>query len=637
MEENKPDESTFESDSKQPEKEDIKKTDNHLNEPKTRQKDEEDKKPSEPKKKPSRIVKPKKKSTNWGLVFGLIILVAAIVLVVVYWDNIFPGTIISQKIAFNSKNQILIQANIKPDLLKVYDSPDKNVQYTEGVDYIVLQQQGKVIVQRLEDGSIPPHAEVFLYYNEHEQPATTSQQQNQLATDKVIAEINGEKLTYDDLLTDYNMFFIITGYPEQYKQIITLKAYVNQSILERLLLQDAALRGITATPEEVAALENSFLQQTQQSKEDLISKLQKVGLTEDDLDKYFEKNLLIGKLVNETLQNITVTDEEAREFYDSNLQYFKVPEMVNASHILICYNGSVRCKSNLTKEEAFALAQEIRRMANNTSFEKLARKFSMGPSASKGGNLGFFGKGTMVKPFEDVAFNLSVGEISQPVETQFGYHIIKVYGRKNATVQSFEEVKDLIKESLKAQKQRTAFGNYTKQLEASADIKIYGIDNPKPQTSEESTNSSESDLSSGPTGNVINTPAQDFKTFKKTGNELCANDDGKPYILLFTTSWCPHCRWIRKAFDEVVKSYVKEGKIEAHHFELDTNDDLLTDEKESSIPQKFLDIYRDGNPKGYVPYFTFGCEYDRIGNGYEAEKDLDAEKSEFRQVINSLV
>jgi parvulin-like peptidyl-prolyl isomerase len=101
---------------------------------------------------------------------------------------------------------------------------------------------------------------------------------------------------------------------------------------------------------------------------------------------------------------------------------------VHAAHILIMYEGATRAGADVdrTKEEALKLAQDLHtKLENGADFSQLAGEYSDCPSSARGGDLGIFGKGQMVKPFEDAAFSLEKGEISDIVETQFGYHIIK--------------------------------------------------------------------------------------------------------------------------------------------------------------------------------------------------------------------
>jgi thiol-disulfide isomerase/thioredoxin len=128
-----------------------------------------------------------------------------------------------------------------------------------------------------------------------------------------------------------------------------------------------------------------------------------------------------------------------------------------------------------------------------------------------------------------------------------------------------------------------------------------------------------------------------FKTFRSTGEDLCLNAEGRPVILLFTRTSCSHCQWIGDFFDSLVMEYVEKGLIEAHHYDMESKDDLLTETVEDEVPRPYLDIGRRRDPKGYLPYFNFGCRYERIGTGYEESDDLSAEVMEMTRVIETLL
>ena len=131
-------------------------------------------------------------------------------------------------------------------------------------------------------------------------------------------------------------------------------------------------------------------------------------------------------------------------------------------------------------------------------------------------------------------------------------------------------------------------------------------------------------------------PAPEIKTFSDNGGDGCY-EDGKPVIRLFSTTWCPHCKWITETYESVVQEYADKELIVAKHWELDINDDTLTQGVEGSVPESELAIYREFNPRGSIPTFVFGCKYSRIGNGFERSVGLEAEEAEFRAVIDTLI
>jgi parvulin-like peptidyl-prolyl isomerase len=163
------------------------------------------------------------------------------------------------------------------------------------------------------------------------------------------------------------------------------------------------------------------------------------------------------------LKNLKVTPAEVKKFYDSNPQYFTTPadspDQVRASHILIMCDEKASAKD---KQAALAKITAIKaQLAKNPSaFTEIARKESKCPSSKQGGSLGAFGKGQMVKEFEDVAFKLKEGQISDIVKTQFGYHIIRRDAAKKGEKMSFASVKERIEQNLKAQKAQDAYRKY---------------------------------------------------------------------------------------------------------------------------------------------------------------------------------
>jgi len=132
-------------------------------------------------------------------------------------------------------------------------------------------------------------------------------------------------------------------------------------------------------------------------------------------------------------------------------------------------------------------------------------------------------------------------------------------------------------------------------------------------------------------------PVKQYSTFKSTGKGINKNSKGQPVILLFTRVGCHFCEWVEDTFEEVVKEYVDKGLIEAHHYDYDTKDDLLTPEKETSIPPEYEKIFEFDNSNSATPYFNFGGMYYRRGTGYFEQDDLYAEEMEMKQIIDDLL
>ena len=198
----------------------------------------------------------------------------------------------------------------------------------------------------------------------------------------------------------------------------------------------------------------------------------------------FPKRLAFTKLVEPRIAGkVNMTEEDAREFYNKNVNSYKTPEQVKASHILIKPD---KPDPNTDPNEAGAAAkakaeQLLEKIKAGADFAELARANSTCSSAAKGGDLGLFAKGRMVPPFEKAAFELEVGQVSNVVKTRFGYHIIKVTDRKEATVTTFEQAKDEIINRLTGEKQDEIAINYVKSLVEGANIVYPPGKEPKPE------------------------------------------------------------------------------------------------------------------------------------------------------------
>ncbi|MFA7402735.1 MAG: peptidylprolyl isomerase [Pelobacteraceae bacterium] len=195
-------------------------------------------------------------------------------------------------------------------------------------------------------------------------------------------------------------------------------------------------------------------------------------MDEKDLREYTRRDLLISRFVETTFVSKTVVPEtEIRAFYDKNPEKFKREETVKASHILI---GTDAKASAEDKKKAREKAEKLRKeVAGGADFAALAKGNSTCPSSQQGGDLGFFGKGQMVPAFEKAAFALKPGEISDVVETPFGYHIIKLTERKPAVTADYKDVKAKIEEYLKGLKVNESIQNYLVDVKKTAKIEMF--------------------------------------------------------------------------------------------------------------------------------------------------------------------
>jgi peptidyl-prolyl cis-trans isomerase C len=201
------------------------------------------------------------------------------------------------------------------------------------------------------------------------------------------------------------------------------------------------------------------------------------NLTEADLKSHMKRGIAVEQLVDrEIVQKITVSDKEIRDYYDSNLARFKQPDQVKASHILITVDPKA---DEAEKAKARKQIETIqKKVKKGEDFEALAKEHSGCPSSTKGGDLGYFGQGQMVKPFEDAAFALEPGQVSDIVETRFGYHLIKVTDKKPAMTTPFEEVKERISEHLKQQQVRAKVLAFVEDLRGKAKVETFLVEKP---------------------------------------------------------------------------------------------------------------------------------------------------------------
>ncbi len=203
----------------------------------------------------------------------------------------------------------------------------------------------------------------------------------------------------------------------------------------------------------------------------MVEQLKTMNLTEAKVKEQIAEGIRTEALVEQEVRGkIQVGPNEAKEFYDANPKYFDQPAQVQASHVLVLVPKGSDDKVKTEKKAIIDKARE--RVTKGEDFAKVASELSECPSKSKGGDLGSFGAGKMVKPFEDAAFALKTGEVSAVVTTEFGYHIIKQTGSKPAGKIPLETEKAKIEDHLKQQKTKQGMLAYIETLKKDAKVEV---------------------------------------------------------------------------------------------------------------------------------------------------------------------
>lgn len=296
----------------------------------------------------------------------------------------------------------------------------------------------------------------------------------QTAPDKV-AVVNGVIITQKDLDTEMTIIkerLAMMKRPLGDSQLQEFKEKTLEKIIGReLLFQESQKKKIkiddAKVNEELMALKKKYA-----SEDDFKKSLSEKNFNEADLKDRLKQSMAIKELVDQLfIQKVNITEEEIKSYYDSQPQLFKQPEKVNASHILIKVDPKA---DEAQKSEARKKIEKVQqRLKKGEDFATLAKEFSQCPSSEKGGSLGSFARGQMAKPFEDTSFSLKPGEMSDVVETRFGYHLIKVIDKKPETTTAFKDAKDRIEKYLKNKKVKDQVREYVETLKKKAKTEIF--------------------------------------------------------------------------------------------------------------------------------------------------------------------
>lgn len=287
----------------------------------------------------------------------------------------------------------------------------------------------------------------------------------------VLARVNGEAVNRADLERAVRVLEQRAGRPvpaEQRDQVV--RGVLDQLVAVRLLTQEARARKIAVSDadidQRIAALRKQF-----PSEDDFTKAISSRGTTLENLKQEARQELSVAKMLQaEVGPKISVQDADVKAFYDKNPQQFQQPETFRASHILI------RVETSATPDQKKAARERIdgllKQVRAGGDFAELAKANSQDSSASNGGDLNYFGRGQMVPAFEQAVVALKVGQVSDVVETPFGYHVIKLTEIRPARTVPLAEVSTRIGQFLVAQAQQQKTAEFVQALRAKGKVEI---------------------------------------------------------------------------------------------------------------------------------------------------------------------
>ena len=301
--------------------------------------------------------------------------------------------------------------------------------------------------------------------------------------DKVLVTVNGTPITEGQVQRRMDAEFkpvldkLKTQAPDFAAQQVKMlqRRLMNQLLLEQLIDEQVKAAQIQVTPEEVTAEMTKQLaaRTPPRTLDDFKAMVIAQGGDFNAVTDYVARGIACDKLLAvKGVADVNVTEADARKYYDENPKEFQTPEQVHASHILISTQSTDPNKDpNQVKVQARQKAEDLlKKLKDGADFAATAKENSNCPSAAQGGDLGTFTRDRMVKPFEDAAFALKPGELSGIVETQFGYHIIKVTEHSDPNTTPFDQAKSGVIQNLENLKKEEATKKYLQSLQKNAKI-----------------------------------------------------------------------------------------------------------------------------------------------------------------------
>lgn len=289
---------------------------------------------------------------------------------------------------------------------------------------------------------------------------------------KQVAVVNGVEITraqFDKELSVHLQRVARQGQQVSDEQMQTLEKDILEGLIEREVLYQESQRAGIKIPDQKVDDQLAGIKKRFPSEEEFQKALAGMNLTEAEVRSQIQRGLVIRELIDQKVANkIVITDEATQAYYKDNPKLFVQSEQVKASHILIKIEPTA---DDATKTAARKKINEIQqKLKGGGDFAELAKEYSEGPSGPRGGDLGYFKRGQMVKPFEDAVFSLPINDVSDLVETRFGYHLIKVTDKKAEETLPYTDVKEKIAQRLKQEQVEKAATLYVEDLKKGAKV-----------------------------------------------------------------------------------------------------------------------------------------------------------------------
>lgn len=294
--------------------------------------------------------------------------------------------------------------------------------------------------------------------------------------DRIAAVVNDEVITLSELNNAFEPYQgrFTASYqgPDRERALSDTKRTLLNRMIDNLLMdQESRKTGITVRNEEITEAINELRMQRKISPDELLKALQQEGITMDAYRKDIRDQIIRVKLLRRDIKaKVAVTDEEIGEYYRKHREDYDGKESVRIKQILLLLpKGGDPAMAEKLRADAEAIHK---RLLSGEPFELLSAKFSQGPAAAEGGDIGYIEKGMIHAEVEDAAFSLPLNQISGVIESSVGFHIIQVVDRRGAGLKAIGEVREEIREKIDREKVEKRFGEWIEELRKKSHIEI---------------------------------------------------------------------------------------------------------------------------------------------------------------------